>query len=110
MTNYQFGELVIVAFLFAGTAETKHRPGLVLLDTGDEDMIVAKITSQIPHTTFDVEIQEWQKAGLKRPSAVRLHKLNTLQKSLVERRLGILTPDDLVQVRDRVKQIWSFIG
>ncbi|MEG3924525.1 MULTISPECIES: type II toxin-antitoxin system PemK/MazF family toxin [unclassified Microcoleus] len=110
MTNYQFGELVIVAFLFAGTAETKRRPGLVLLDTGDEDMIVAKITSQIPRTTFDVEIQEWQKAGLKRPSAVRLHKLNTLQKSLVERRLGILTPDDLVQVRDRVKQIWSFIG
>ena len=110
MTNYQFGELVIVAFLFAGTPETKHRPGLVLLDTGDEDMIVAKITSQIPRTTFDVEIQEWQQAGLKRPSAVRLHKLNTLQKSLVERRLGILTPDDLVQVRDRVKQIWSFIG
>ncbi|MEG4535440.1 type II toxin-antitoxin system PemK/MazF family toxin [Microcoleus sp. D2_18a_D3] len=60
-------------------------------------------------TNFDVEIQEWQQAGLKRPSVVRLHKVNTLQKSLVERRLGILTPDDLAQVRDRVKQIWSFI-
>ncbi|MCU0540896.1 type II toxin-antitoxin system PemK/MazF family toxin [Microcoleus sp. S36b_A3] len=109
MTNYQFGELVIVAFIFAGTTETKRRPGLILLDTGDEDTIVAKITSQIPRTTFDVEIQEWQQAGLKRPSVVRLHKLNTLQKSLVERRLGILTPDDLAQVRDRVKQIWSFL-
>ncbi|MEG4804862.1 type II toxin-antitoxin system PemK/MazF family toxin [Microcoleus sp. ARI1-B5] len=109
MTNYQSGELVIVAFIFAGAAETKRRPGLVLLDTGDEDMIVAKITSQIPRTTFDVEIQEWQQAGLKRPSVVRLHKLNTLQKSLVERRLGILTPDDLAQVRNRVKQIWSFL-
>ncbi|MBE9120525.1 type II toxin-antitoxin system PemK/MazF family toxin [Tychonema sp. LEGE 07199] len=109
MTNYQFGELVIVAFIFAGTTETKRRPGLILLDTGDEDTIVAKITSQIPRTTFDVEIQQWQQAGLKRPSVVRLHKLNTLQKSLVERRLGILTPDDLAQVRDRVKQIWSFL-
>ncbi|MEG4515914.1 MULTISPECIES: type II toxin-antitoxin system PemK/MazF family toxin [unclassified Microcoleus] len=109
MTNYQSGELVIVAFFFAGAAETKRRPGLVLLDTGDEDMIVAKITSQIPRTTFDVEIQEWQQAGLKRPSVVRLHKLNTLQKSLVERRLGILTPDDLAQVRNRVKHIWSFL-
>ncbi|MEG3890792.1 type II toxin-antitoxin system PemK/MazF family toxin [Microcoleus sp. Z1_A1] len=109
MTNYQFGELVLVGFIFAGAAETKRRPGLVLLDTGDEDMIVAKITSQITRTNFDVEIQEWQQAGLKRPSVVRLHKLNTLQKSLVERRLGILTPDDLAQVRDRVKQIWSFI-
>ncbi|MCC3527965.1 MAG: type II toxin-antitoxin system PemK/MazF family toxin [Microcoleus sp. PH2017_22_RUC_O_B] len=109
MTNYQSGELVIVAFIFAGAAETKRRPGLVLLDTGDEDMIVAKITSRIPRTTFDVEIQEWQQAGLKRPSVVRLHKLNTLQKSLVERRLGILTLDDLAQVRNRVKQIWSFL-
>ncbi|WP_339383704.1 type II toxin-antitoxin system PemK/MazF family toxin [Tychonema sp. LEGE 07196] len=99
----------MVAFIFAGTTETKRRPGLILLDTGDEDTIVAKITSQIPRTTFDVEIQQWQQAGLKRPSVVRLHKLNTLQKSLVERRLGILTPDDLAQVRDRVKQIWSFL-
>jgi mRNA interferase MazF len=95
--------------LFAGATETKRRPGLVLLDTGDEDTIVAKITSQIPRTTFDVEIQEWQQAGLKRASAVRLQKLNTLQKSLVERRRGILTPGDLAQVRDRVQQIWSFI-
>jgi mRNA interferase MazF len=78
------------------------------LDTGDEDMIVAKITSQITRTNFDVEIQEWQQPGLKRPSVVRLHKVNTLQKSLVEKRLGILTPDDWAQVRNRVKQIWSF--
>ena len=42
MSNYQSGELVIVAFLFAGATQTKRRPGLVLLDTGDEDMIVAK--------------------------------------------------------------------
>ncbi|NJK75759.1 MAG: type II toxin-antitoxin system PemK/MazF family toxin [Oscillatoriales cyanobacterium RU_3_3] len=109
MTNYQFGELVIVAFIFAGTTETKRRPGLILLDAGDEDTIVAKITSQIPRTTFDVEIQEWKQAGLKRPSVVRLHKLNTLQKSLVERRLGILTSDDLAQVREKVKQMWSFL-
>ncbi|WP_333356013.1 hypothetical protein [Microcoleus sp. N3A4] len=53
---------------------------MVLLDTGDEDMIIAKITSQIPRTTFDVEIREWQQAGLNRPSAVRLHKLNTFKK------------------------------
>ena len=49
MTNYQFGELVLVAFLFAGAAETKRRPGLVLLDTGDEDMIIAKITGSISY-------------------------------------------------------------
>ncbi len=107
MQNYQSGEVVLVAFLFTGATETKRRPGLVLLDTGDEDMIVAKITTQSYRTVFDVEIAEWQQAGLNRQSTVRLHKLNTLQKSLVERSLGRLTANDWAQVRDVIQQIWS---
>lgn len=109
MTNYQSGEIVLVAFLFTGAAESKRRPGLILLDTGDEDMIVAKITSQSTRTVFDVEILEWQQAGLNRQSAIRLHKLNTLQKRLVERRLGVLESGDWARVRDKLQEIWTSI-
>lgn len=62
--------------------------------TGDDDIVVSPITSQITQTAFDVEIIEWQQAGLTRPSVVRLHKLNTIEKSLVNRQLGILLPND----------------
>ena len=109
MENYQSGEVVLVEFLFTGVTQSKRRPGLVLLDTGDKDIIVARISSQITRTVFDVEIVEWQQAGLLRPSVVRLHKLNTLEKLLVERRLGILQPSDWKQVRQCLQQTWSSI-
>ena len=56
MKNYFTGEIVLVSFIFTQTTETKRRPGLVLLDTGDQDIIVAKITSQPYYTNFDIEI------------------------------------------------------
>ncbi|NDJ23169.1 type II toxin-antitoxin system PemK/MazF family toxin [Nostoc sp. B(2019)] len=109
MENYQPGEVVLVAFLFSGATEFKRRPGLVLLDTGDEDIIVAKITSRSSQTTFDVEILEWQQAGLRRESVVRLHKVNTLEKRLIEQRLGLLTSNDWLRVCHRLQQIWSSV-
>lgn len=52
---------------------------------------------------------EWQQAGLMRPSIVRLHKVNTLEKGLVDRQLGILQSNDWQQVRQSIQQIWSSI-
>jgi mRNA interferase MazF len=51
----------------------------------------------------DVEIIEWQQAGLMRPSVVRLHKINTVEKSLVDRLLGTLQPNDWQQVRQCIQ-------
>ncbi len=106
--------MVLVAFLFTGATESKRRPGLVLLDTKDEDIIVDMITTQPAQTVFDIEIAEWQQAGLRRQSAVQLHKVNTLEKGLekkrlVERWLGRLDAGDWARVRDRIQQIWSSI-
>ncbi|MGL5062118.1 MAG: type II toxin-antitoxin system PemK/MazF family toxin [Microcoleus sp.] len=57
-------------------------------------------------TVFDVDIIEWEQAGLLRSSVVRLHKVNTIEKRLVNHRLGILTASDWTQVRERIQQIW----
>ena len=100
---------MLVAFPFASAAEAKRRPALVLLDTGDADLVVARVTSQTARDEFDIQIVEWQKAGLMLPSVVRVHKLATLEKSLIERRLGALTTDDWVNVLSKVKQLWASI-
>ncbi|ACK70901.1 conserved hypothetical protein [Gloeothece citriformis PCC 7424] len=105
MENYHTGEIVLVNFVFTETTAIKRRPGLVLLDTGDKDLILAKITSQPHYTNFDVEISEWQKAGLLRPSTVRLHKLNTLAKSLIDRRLGQLEKSDWQKIKAKIQEI-----
>jgi hypothetical protein len=41
MTNYQVGDLVLVDFPFTVSGPGKPRPALVILDTGDADVLVA---------------------------------------------------------------------
>lgn len=109
MKIYDPSEIVLLTFPFSNPLERKRRPALVLFDANDDDLIVARITSQITKTEFDVEILEWQKAGLLVPSVARIHKLATLEKNLVERKLGILMPEDWAQVRIRIRQLWALI-
>ncbi|MEW5719886.1 MAG: type II toxin-antitoxin system PemK/MazF family toxin [Chloroflexota bacterium] len=94
MTDYKPGDIVLVDFPFVGEEQTKRRPALVVLDTGDADLVVARVTSQPRQVAFDAEITDWRGAGLLLPSIARLHKLATLEKSLVARTLGKLQPAD----------------
>jgi mRNA interferase MazF len=81
----------------------------VLLDAGDADILAARITSQDVNTEYDVVLAQWKQSGLLIPSVVRLHKMATLQKKLVERRLGILTQEDLLNVQAKLQQIWKSV-
>jgi mRNA interferase MazF len=109
MQDYRPGEIVLLSFPFADATEVKRRPALVLLDTGDEDIVVSRVTSQVAQGPFDVEFAEWRKAGLLLPSVARVHKVATLEKRLVERRLGALTASDWAQVRAVIQQLWTSI-
>src|SRR5271154_5412429 len=97
-TNYQAGDLILVDFPFAGGKQVKTRPALVILDTGDADLVVARVTTQPVSATQDVPITDWQGAGLLAASTVRLHKLATIEKWLVHRVLGSLQPADRTQI------------
>lgn len=103
--SYSFGEVLLLAFPFSDAAGMKRRPALVLLDIEDSDVLVARITGQLTQTQFDIELQEWKQAGLRLPSVVRLHKLATLEKQLVERSLGRLTKPDLQQVQSTLQRL-----
>jgi mRNA interferase MazF len=94
MTTYQAGDLLLVDFPFTATGPGKPRPALVMLDTGDADVLLARVTTQSQGTPFDVPIAAWQQAGLLAPSIVRLHKLATLAKNRVHKHLGSLGAAD----------------
>ena len=110
MQDYRPGEIVLLSFPFTDATEVKRRPALVLLDTGDEDIVVGRVTSQVAQGPFDVELAEWREAGLLLPSVVRVHKVATLGKRLVERRLGALRAGDWAQVRAVIQQLWTSIA
>jgi mRNA interferase MazF len=98
MASFAAGDVVLLEFPFTDTSGSKRRPALVLLDTGDEDIVVARVTGQLSATPQDVVLDEWQQAGLLLPSVVRLNKVATLQRRLVDKRLGRLTPGDWSRV------------
>ncbi|SFF27070.1 type II toxin-antitoxin system PemK/MazF family toxin [Thermoflexibacter ruber] len=104
---YRFGDMVLIAFPYSNNEGNKKRPALVLLDAGDDDVLLARVTSQYTNTNFDVEINEWQQAGLLVPSYVRLHKLATLEKVLIDRRLGYLSSNDLSKVASKLNEIFG---
>jgi mRNA interferase MazF len=80
-------------FPFTDGKTFKKRPALIINDYDDGDIIVCRITSQIYDTKNDYYLDNWSNAGLKLPSVVRVHKIATLDKSLVETRMGKL--DDI---------------
>jgi mRNA interferase MazF len=107
MTNYQRGDLLLVDFPFVHAGKAKQRPALVVADTGDNDVVLARVTTQSQGSAFDVAIANWKAAGLLAPSVVRLHKLATIDKSLVQRRLGKLTGNDRTNVAAAITQFCS---
>lgn len=107
MINFNPGDIVLVDFSFASGNETRRRPALVLLDTGDSDVVVARVTSQPRSDAFDIEITDWQTSGLLLPSIARLHKLATLEKRLIIRTLGCLSQKDRQAVAKMLGQIFA---
>lgn len=84
MSKLKFGQIVLLNFPFTDTIRKKKRPALVLNDFDDGDILVCRITSRIYTTAFDIPISDWENVGLKLSSVIRVHKLATLQKSMVE--------------------------
>lgn len=104
-TSYQPGDLVLIEFPFTTNGPGKLRPALVIVDTGDADVVLARVTTQTSNTPFDVSISDWRQAGLLAPSTVRVHKLATLAKTGIRRVLGTLPASDRQQVAAVLRQM-----
>jgi mRNA interferase MazF len=95
--------VVLVSVPFSSGSGQKSRPALVIADTGDDDVIVARMTSKAPKVAFDVPITEWQAAGLWAPGIVRVHKLTTVEKAIIAKLIGHLSGADQQQVAVMVR-------
>jgi mRNA interferase MazF len=103
MTSYDFGEVVLIHFPQSGLTARKQRPGIIVLDIGDADLVVAPVTSKARTQAGDLQVADLNGTGLIRPSWVRLAKVTTLLKGDVVRALGRLSPSD----RNILAQNWQ---
>lgn len=90
----QRGDVILLRMEFHQAQGGKVRPAVVILDTGDDDLMVAPVTSRPQFSAYDLPIQDWRLAGLNVPSFVRVHKLTVQPKSQIARHLGRLTEPD----------------
>ena len=103
MMNYEFGDVVLVAFPQSGTPVRKRRPALVVLDIGDADIVLAPITTRERAGPGDAPLHTWAASGLLRASWVRLAKIACLAKGDITRHLGHLGDDDM----QRLVALWQ---
>ncbi|MCE7989326.1 MAG: type II toxin-antitoxin system PemK/MazF family toxin [Caldilinea sp. CFX5] len=108
----QRGDIVIATFPFTDLSGSKRRPALVLATTTpNADSILAFISSVMPMVVNSYELPlipadaDFAQTGLKVPSILRLNKLVTLERSLITRRIGRVSPQRLRAIDDRVIQV-----
>jgi mRNA interferase MazF len=91
--------VVLVPFDFTDRSGTKWRPAAVVSGrryNSGPDVVIASITGNLAAIAHpgDHRIRDWQAAGLLRPSLLQT-KLATVETSVLGKRLGQLSADDL---------------
>ena len=94
MTRFVFGDLIIVDFPFSDLSGSKRRPAFVLAHDGEDDVLLARITSKSRETALDVVMHDWKVSKLLFPSTICIGKLATLSRTLVEGKMGEATVSD----------------
>jgi len=109
MTSYSFGDVVLVPFPFTNQSGSKRRPAVVVstqsYNQQKPDVILAAITSQVrtPLAFGEAMIQDWQAAGLLKPSVLK-PVVVTVEKAMLAQTLGQLSQADQQALRGMIRQ------
>lgn len=77
MTNYKFGDVVLVPFPFTDQSASKKRPAVVVSSSayhaGHINLIISGVSSQVSASprVGEIVLANWKKAGLIGPSVVK---------------------------------------
>jgi len=110
MTDYSFGDVILVPFPFTDQSHVKQRPAVVVssarYNSERPDLILMAITSQVrlPAVFGEVIVQHWQAAKLLKPSAIK-PIFTTLDRRLVRKPLGRLHQTDRAALKAAVQNI-----
>ena len=99
MDKIEFGTVVLLKFPFTDGVNYRRRPALVLSDTEDGDILVCRVTSKIYRSRYDIYLDHWSDFGLRLPSVVRVHKMATLEKEMIETILGQIDESVLNEIK-----------
>ena len=111
-TSLARGEIVLVQFPLTDLTAKKVRPAVILsAEPRSEDVIVAFISSSPESKSFlptdylcEEKRPDFAQTGLKRSSTFRMSKLVTLHRSMILRRLGMVSAGIQKELDARLKK------
>jgi len=108
------GDIVLVSFPFTDLTTIKVRPAVVIsndsINTKEEDIILAFISSVVPVQTKDTDfvIKEsepyFQATGLKGESVFKMAKIVTLSRRLVRKKIGEVSSQTKLELNKRLRR------
>lgn len=104
MTNFEFGDIVLVPFPFTDQSHSKKRPAVIVstpvYNEGRLDVILLAITGRVRvgNPVGEMLIEQWQAAGLLKPSVIK-PIIFTLEKALIIKKMGVLSSLDRDHLR-----------
>ena len=106
------GDIVLIRFPQTDLQAGKLRPALVVAEVPGRhpDLLLALISSRIYQTVpqFDEIIEtndpDYETTGLKVRSVVRLARLASVESTVINARLGQISPDRLQNIRNRLSK------
>ena len=110
MTAYNYGDIVLVPFPFTDQSAIKKRPAVIVSsDTYNSkrpDIIIMAVTSQMQSASYfgDIIVDNWQKAGLLKPSVIK-PIFTTVEKKLIIKKLGSLDKEDQLSLKESLSDI-----
>lgn len=110
MSDYRFGDVVLVPFPFTDQSSTKQRPAVAVSSATYHrrrpDVIVMAVTSQVrtPLDFGETLLSDWQSANLLKPSSVK-PIIATIEQHLVRKQLGRLSDGDQKGLRNAIHHI-----
>ena len=107
--------IVLVPFPFDDFSMSKVRPALCLTsEIGKYNhVIIAFISSRIPDDLIESDLiinkhsENSIDTGLTTDSVIRLHKMVTIPKSLIKRKLGVISNSIELQIREKIRQLFD---
>ena len=107
--------IVLVPFPFDDFSASKVRPALCLTsEIGKyEHLIIALISSKIPDDLIDsdfvikINTDDWIGTGLTVDSVIRLHKIVTIPKYLIKRKLGKINRRIKSELSMKIRQLFD---
>ncbi len=107
MGRFVKGDVVVAPFPFSDLSASKRRPALVVASLTGDDVILCQITSQAVADSYAIPIgkSDFTSGSLPRDSNIRPNRLFTADGSIVLYRAGVLKPENVQEVADKIIEI-----